>query len=59
MKVSDAILISRLADMIYTKENMTAEEFFNCDVESLVCNYGVDEELVDYVVADLCTYYDF
>ena len=59
MKVSDAILISRLGDMIYTKENMTAEEFFNCDVKDLVHSYGIDEELVDYVMADLYTYYDF
>lgn len=58
MKISDAILISRLAEMIYEKENMTAEEFYTCDIENLLYTYGIEEELIEYVIDDLCTYYN-
>ena len=60
--VKECVLISKLADMIYRKENMqdwTEDQFFSADLHSIVAKYGVDEELIDNVVADLTTYFDY
>lgn len=59
MRVSDTILISKISDMIYNNEKMTENEFFNNNIHDIVRNYNIDEDLIDYVVADLCTYYDY
>ena len=62
MDVKECVLISKLADMIYRKENIqdwTEDQFFGSDLHSIVAKYGVDEELIDNVVADLTTYFDY
>ena len=59
MDVEKSILISKLADKIYKEENMTEEEFWKADLHAIVKRHGVDEDLIDNVVADLITYYDF
>lgn len=62
MDVKECLLISRLGDMIYKKENMcnwTEEEFFSADLHSIVAKYGIDENLIDNIVADLITYFDY
>ena len=62
MYVKECVLISKLADMIYRKENMqdwTEDQFFSADLYSIVAKYGVDENLIDNVVADLTTYFDY
>ena len=62
MDVKECVLISKLADMIYRKENMqdwTEDQFFSADLYSIVAKHGVDEELIDNVVADLTTYFDY
>lgn len=59
MDAEKSILINKLADKIYKEENMTIEEFWRADLHTIVKKYGVDEDLIDNVVADLVTYYDF
>lgn len=62
MNKKTAILISKTADMIYQQENMsewTEEQFFSTNIHSIVAKYNIKTDIIDHVIADLTSYFDY